>query len=346
MAQPTCFFLLVRAGPDRRSGRHRAFTLIELLVVIAIIGILIALLLPAVQKVREAANRLKCANNLKQIGLGMLNHENVYGRFPTGGWGWNWIGQPDLGTDHNQPGGWIYCLLPFVEQDALYNLGSGSPYDSAAMKAANTQRMEVPLSIFNCPSRRTGGPYPGGSSGYVNATTPTLRARADYAACSGDGTNGSNDEADGGPGSWADVKTYQWKSTAVYTGVIFLRSEIQIKDLTTGTSNTFLAGEKYLNPLHYADGGDPGDNESMYVGFDNDINRETGYTSGSNWYPRPPYEDKSGAGDTQSFGSAHPSGLNMLYGDGSVHHIGYGVDVNIFAHYGNRNNAVPGQIDN
>src|SRR5947208_1320984 len=98
---------------------RRGFTLIELLVVIAIIGVLLGLLFPAVQKVREAASRLQCANNLKQIGLALHNSHDTYRRFPSGGWGWAWVGMSDRGTGPDQPGSWIYNVLPHVEQGNL-----------------------------------------------------------------------------------------------------------------------------------------------------------------------------------------------------------------------------------
>ena len=108
---------------------RRAFTLVELLVVITIIGILIALLLPAVQAAREAARRLQCANNLKQLSVAMLIHEQANGFFPSGGWNWQWIGDPDRGTGKEQPGGWCYTTLPYIEQQALHDLGSDGDAD-------------------------------------------------------------------------------------------------------------------------------------------------------------------------------------------------------------------------
>src|SRR5438270_9689050 len=136
-----------RPSMFRRCARL-AFTLIELLVVIAIIAILIGLLLPAVQKVREAAARTKCQNNLKQIGLALHNHESTYGYFPTAGAQSAGLGLTGYGFETM---GWAYQILPYVEQDNLYKIGQQSgPYgwNPAIRKAM----VEVAVPIYNCPS--------------------------------------------------------------------------------------------------------------------------------------------------------------------------------------------------
>ena len=106
------------AGLALRAG----FTLVELLVVIAIIGVLVALLLPAVQAARESARRTQCVNQLKELTLGGMNHEGSMKPFPTGGWGFNWVGDADRGYGDKQPGGWIYNVLPFIEQKAKHDM--------------------------------------------------------------------------------------------------------------------------------------------------------------------------------------------------------------------------------
>jgi len=137
-----------------RRPRTRGFSLVELLVVITIIGILVALLLPAVQAAREAARRAQCTNHLKQIALGFLQHEEKQKFLPTGGWSYNMVGDPDRGFGIHQPGGWDFSVLPYVEQLALYNLGSGAAQGSAAQSAAFAQRIQTPLAVMNCPTRR------------------------------------------------------------------------------------------------------------------------------------------------------------------------------------------------
>src|SRR5438132_95996 len=175
-------FLVRHSGSKRPSlDRTAGFTLIELLVVIAIIAVLVGLLLPSVQRVRETANRIKCANNLKQMGLAALNHESTFKRFPGGGWGERWVGEPDRGTGNSQPGGWMYQILWFVEQDNLESWGAGLP--RAQQLQINTQRVGRPIPIMNCPTRRNGGPYANRQGlTYMNcAGSPPVLARADYA---------------------------------------------------------------------------------------------------------------------------------------------------------------------
>jgi prepilin-type N-terminal cleavage/methylation domain-containing protein/prepilin-type processing-associated H-X9-DG protein len=304
-----------------RSG----FTLIELLVVIAIIAILIALLLPAVQKVRETANKVKCANNLKQIGVGLINHHVTHRRFPSDGWGYNWVGEPDRGTDQSQPGGWIYNVLSFVDQEALRTHGADHTPLSQARKTALGEVIKTPVPLFNCPSRRPVALYHT-SKTYHNAVATGVAAKSDYAANTGD------QKADewAGPDTLAHGDNPNWGGWphTQYSGVFFLRSHVAIRDITSGTSNTYAVGEKYLNPDHYTTGSDTADNESMFAGFDNDNSRCTYY---------PPLQDKRGHNDTYSFGSAHVGSFNMLYCDGSVRAIAYNVDPALHKRSGNRN---------
>jgi prepilin-type N-terminal cleavage/methylation domain-containing protein/prepilin-type processing-associated H-X9-DG protein len=301
------------------------FTLIELLVVIAIIGVLIGLLLPAVQQVREVARRVQCANNLKQLALGCINHHTQTRQLPTGGWGWSWNGDPDRGVKRYQPGGWGFNILPYIEQSNLYYLGAGQP--PAQKQVAIAQRISMPLHLFNCPSRRPCQAWPNGDKHvYLDCAPVTQLGRMDYAANIGDQ---HTDEFSPGPPDLAtgDSPTYGWTDTTGLSGVIFQRSELSLTDITHGASNTFLIGEKYLNPNSYTTGLDTADNENLYAGFDNDNSRCT---------DQPPMRDRRGYADTFRFGSAHPAGLNMAYCDGSVQFILFSVDPQVFAQAGSR----------
>jgi prepilin-type N-terminal cleavage/methylation domain-containing protein len=153
----------------RTHGKPRAtalcgFTLVELLVVIAIIGTLIALLLPAVGAARDAARRASCRNNLHNLALASLHHEQALDQFPNGGWGPLWVGDPDAGArtgnpsnpnSCGQPGGWIYNILPYIEQRQLHDLGV-APASQAEKTLKSAQRCAIQIPIINCPSRRGG----------------------------------------------------------------------------------------------------------------------------------------------------------------------------------------------
>lgn len=309
------------------------FTLVELLVVIAIIGILVALLLPAIQAAREAARRTECTNHLKQIGLAFLSHETQIKHFPTGGWGFSWVGDADRGYGDAQPGGWIYNVLPFMEEVALHDLGAGLP--TAAKNAAHRIRSETPIAVFNCPSRRPAMLYPVREDVYpyppLNSEFSPLVAYADYAANAGDLfllpaipygppdlASGEND-----PTFLADQKFIKRKCT----GIQYAGSEVGIPKVTDGLSKTYMVGEKYLNPNDYMTGLDNGDNEPMYQGYNHDTSR---------WTNKPPAQDKALEGSPTKFGSAHAAVWNVAFCDGSVHSVSFDIDPVVHQNLGNR----------
>lgn len=326
----------------------RAFTLIELLTVITIIGILISLLLPAVQSAREAAWNLQCQNNLRQLGLAMLAHEQANGRFPSGGWSWRWVGDPDRGTGKDQPGGWLFSILPYLEQMALHQLGSdGDPDDwTPTQLAGSAQRIQTPLAVMNCPTRRKAIAYPISSTswGYSGSFTPlgantvTMVARGDYAACAGDQYQPWDDY--GGPGDLSSAATMTHNNTwpapsAVATGISYMRSEITVAAITDGTSSTYMLGEKFVPPDEYLTGNDGGDNEALDTGCNNDNHRSTYYDPKAG-PTHTPMQDTKGYVSYYRFGSAHGGGCNFVFCDGSVHAIAFTIDPEVHRCLGNR----------
>jgi prepilin-type N-terminal cleavage/methylation domain-containing protein/prepilin-type processing-associated H-X9-DG protein len=289
------------ACPSRRCVRL-GLTLVELLVVIAIIAILIGLLAPAVQRVREAASRVQCQNNLKQLGLAFHNHHDAYKAFAMGGeqapTTRTWM--PELtfapvpgqvpGILENQYWGWAYQILPFVENENLWR----EP-DNSVVEA-------TPLAIYFCPSRRAPmviRPEAGGVDPLSNA-----RAMLDY------GGNGGTDGEDN-IGFGRD-------------GVVVRRQagRVSFASVIDGTSNTLLVGEKRMNVGRLGT-------------FQHDDNE--GWTSGWDWdairwgneKPAPDHRDNQILG-CNGFGSSHPSGFNAVFCDGSVRTISYAVDHEMF----------------
>jgi prepilin-type processing-associated H-X9-DG protein len=314
---------------------------VELLVVITIIGILIALLLPAVQAAREAARKLQCTNNLKQLGLAAHNHVSAYNRFPAGGWHYEWLGDPDRGADWKQPGGWIYNVLPYMELQSLHDMGAG--LTGTARQTAMAKMIMTPLTGLMCPSRRSAIAYP---SAYISGCVGnhvafycqdtlvcdpvSTIAHNDYVANGGnvpkmtDGkiTSLAFAESSSGHTLFGDI-------AAVCNGVFYPGSNLELAAITDGTSNTYLFGEKYLYPDKATTGDDYGDNESMYGGADPDIIR---WASND----RPPFQDTPGYQGYEGFGSAHADSFNMCFCDGSVQSISYRIDLTVHTNLANR----------
>lgn len=322
---------LATAAVRKYSPRRRraAFTLVELLVVISLIAILLALLLPAVQAARESACRTHCLNNLKQLGLAMENHVSVYHRYPSNGWGHLWVGNPDRGTGRDQPGGWIYNLLPFMEQESLREIGRGATPSEQPRELSRLTQIRLP--ILNCPARAAPDLSPAAANWIPrNSTWMREVVKNDYAANGGDYF--SEESVFEGPLTLAagDARGYAWADPAMITGVCFQRSEIRPFMITDGLSQTYLLGEKYVSRGNYATSDDEGYNETMYHGSSLDITR---------WVLQPPRADAEDL-DYCRFGSAHPSGCQFVFCDGSVRTISYHIDAAVHRRLGNRRDGL------
>jgi prepilin-type N-terminal cleavage/methylation domain-containing protein len=304
---------------------RRGFTLVELLVVIAIIGMLVALLLPAVQSAREASRRSKCQNNLKQLGLALHNFENSYGRFPPGGksYGWCTHTPPDYNRDaqaYNLNG--LLLLLPYVEQQGVYQkynanaasqsyMINGAPPAGDPIASGNAEIAAMRLGIFRCPSDNYDPLLPAGAVHYTIDTRTSLQ--------------GVKTNYDFSVEYW-EFRCNAWLRTPHGQRRMFgENSNTRIADVTDGLSNTIAMGE---TTLQCANGTTPAwaYRGWVQVGVDPSPSFHGGGINVwmSNWTnpPDPARAQAPKVGKVGSWswpGSLHPSGCHFLLGDGAVH---------------------------
>ncbi len=307
------------------SDNRHAFTLIELLVVIAIIGILIALLLPAVQKVREAANRMSCQNNLKQIGLAIHNYHDVYNQLPPAR-----VGRDAYAT-------WPILVAPFLEAQNLANLWD---IHKTFQEQSDEARLTT-LKVFFCPSRRapmTSPPDQNGVDGQ-DGNGHLEGACGDYACCDGDGFDRNTQDANGAMISPLVVNPNVGDNNPYPKPILSFRSRTSFEKITDGLSNTFLVGEKHVREgeLGWAADGD----DDYYSGFSySSAQRSAGwYIDSSGARQNKPLMKMTDAASTIRFGSWHTGICNFVFCDGSVHSVPNNIDIDVLRRLAVRNDG-------
>jgi hypothetical protein len=263
----------------------------------------------------------------------MIEHHTALGFFPSGGWGWKWTGDPDRAPGAEQPAGWNYPILPYLEQQALFDLGADGEPDNITTQQRDGawERDQTPPPLFNCPTRRRQQIYPRPKNmTYHNGKAINTAGIIDYAANAGD-TSPIWAE---GPASISAVATHDFSASLANTGISFTRSQINRGNIRDGASNTYMIGEKSLMPTNYADGQNTADDFGMYEGCAHDTYRWC-YAACA------PRRDRLGEDNYSCFGSAHPAGTVMMMCDGSILVIRHGVDATIHALLGNRKDEKP-----
>lgn len=294
---------------NRRSG----LSLIELLVVIAIIGILIGLLLPAVQAVREAARQVQCRNNLKQLALACCNYESAFRYFPAyaGESAPAFVTFPQRQADIRKRGwNWLAKTMMFMEQPLLAkSWGDSGAAQELTLTAADQQLLQTPVSGLYCPTRRAAEAYPLLDS--YHARFGLSSARSDYAINGGPGfttNNSSRAVTNHGDGIW---------QLGIYT---------KLNSVTDGLSNSYLIGEKGMSSNNYTNGQDFGDRAPI-AGW---LDHPESSNSNVRFAARSPQRDKPHSCTAcHDFGSAHSANWNAALADGSVRAIFFSMDLSI-----------------
>jgi prepilin-type N-terminal cleavage/methylation domain-containing protein/prepilin-type processing-associated H-X9-DG protein len=362
---------------------RRGFTLVELLLVIAIIAVLIGLLLPAIQKVREAAFRLQCTNNMRQLGLAIHNFHNAFQQFPTGGAdGLDGPSYTPGGTPYpveRQTAGWMFQILPYLEEENLYNTVDAVPalnnrrlfgpneivnlgLEPGSFQTNNDPLLRTgpvrtsPLKLYLCPSRRpvklykSAGIYLTSLNDYVAANpapAPLVRNSA--------GVITELPETDFWNGKYFGVigRAFADRKPPRPQAAWYTREggfKITISQTKDGTSHTIMIGEKFVPTDWKDDGGHWGDDVGPISGYDTDTVRST--VNNTLYFPpgNPARDQPIGPrvlwwNSGFMFGSAHETGMNALFADGSVRPIKYGVTPDIFNSLGHRQDGIAIKVD-
>jgi hypothetical protein len=248
-----------------------------------------------------------------------LQHQEAHKHFPTDGWGWRWVGDPDRGYGRNQPGGWLYNVLEFIEEPAVRRLGSdGKPAEITAPQLQGvTQVCELPLRWLNCPSRRDTILYPiseATNKEYRNVNRVLASPRLDYVVNYGD--KYPIYDANGPVSLMAGIHDQGFNpqmNRNNVSGIAFPRSEIAPKDVTDGLSHTYLIGEKALNTNNYS--------VNTYNANQGHLPYASGWLGCAFW---PPMRDPVGIEPNKNtFGGSHPGGWLVAFCDGSVQALSY-----------------------
>jgi prepilin-type N-terminal cleavage/methylation domain-containing protein len=310
-----------------KTGTRLGFTLIELLVSIAIIGVLIALLLPAVQYARESARQVQCRNHVKQIALACHTYESTFGVLPgyAGEASPSLVQFPTQRRNSDMRGwNWVSKALLFMEQSSLAEKWGPLGAAPGTITDQEKEGIESALAVFHCPTRRTAEPYP--LVGTFQPRFGDLAARTDYAM------NGGSASVDAA-GAWVHVEE---------EGIWRLGKETRFRDVQDGLSNTLLIGEKAMNRDKYQSGTDFGDRSPASGWADN--SRAT--NSYVRYAARTPIVDrKRSCNACHDFGSSHTTNWNAALADGSVQSISYGIDITVYRAAASLNGGEPTSID-